>query len=63
MQFHPEVTPEIVAAWVSADGAMLRADGVDPDRLLAEARERAGENRARAWRLMDAFVDRVARLS
>ncbi len=63
VQFHPEVTPEIVRAWVSADGAMLRAEGVDPDRLLAEASERAGEYRAQAWRLMDAFVDRVARLS
>jgi GMP synthase-like glutamine amidotransferase len=63
VQFHPEVTPEIVQTWVSADGDKLRAAGVDPDRVLAEARERAGEYRMRAWRLMDAFMDQVARLS
>ena len=63
VQFHPEVTPEIVRRWVSLDGVKLRAAGVDPDRLLADAREGAGEYRARAWRLMNAFVEGVARLS
>ncbi len=63
VQFHPEVTPEIVQRWVRFDGSKLRHAGVDPDRLLADAREGAGEYRARAWRLMDAFVERVARLS
>jgi hypothetical protein len=28
--------------------------------VLAETRELAGENRVRAWQLLDAFMDRVA---
>jgi GMP synthase-like glutamine amidotransferase len=60
VQFHPEVTPEIVAWWVNAGRVQLARAGVDPDRVLAETRELAGENRVRAWQLLDAFMDRVA---
>ncbi len=60
VQFHPEVTAEIVANWVSQDGDALRQQGLDPAHVLAETRERDAENRARALRLMDAFVDQVA---
>jgi GMP synthase-like glutamine amidotransferase len=60
VQFHPEVTNEIVEEWVSLGRDRLTRDALDGERLLAETRERAAENRARAWRLMDAFVDRVA---
>jgi GMP synthase-like glutamine amidotransferase len=63
VQFHPEVTAEIVANWISQDGAALRRQGLDPARLLDETRERDAENRARAVRLMDVFVDQVAGLS
>lgn len=63
VQFHPEVTAEIVASWVSQDGDALRREGLDPARLLAETRERDAENRARALRLMDLFVDQVAGIS
>ncbi|HUA49635.1 MAG TPA: type 1 glutamine amidotransferase [Solirubrobacteraceae bacterium] len=63
VQFHPEVTPDIVGDWV--DGAEERLNGVDvdPGRLLAETRERDPENRVRAWRLLDAFWARVSGLS
>jgi GMP synthase-like glutamine amidotransferase len=60
VQFHPEVTNEIVEEWVSLGRDQLARDAVDGERLLVETRKRAAENRARAWRLMDAFVDRVA---
>jgi hypothetical protein len=30
---------------------------------MAETRTRADENRSRAWRLLDAFVDRVAAIA
>ena len=60
VQFHPEVTNDIVEEWVSLGGEKLARDGVDPDRLLAETRRRETENRERTRRLMDAFVDRVA---
>jgi GMP synthase-like glutamine amidotransferase len=62
VQFHPEVTNEIVEEWVSQGSDQLTRHGVDGVRLLAETRERVGENRARAWRLLDAFV-RWARIA
>jgi GMP synthase-like glutamine amidotransferase len=60
VQFHPEVTADIVGDWVDGAEDRLDAIDVDPDRLLAETRERDGENRVRAWRLFDAFWARVA---
>jgi GMP synthase-like glutamine amidotransferase len=59
VQFHPEVTIPIVAEWVALGGDDLARHGVDPDRLMAETRERVGENRTRAWGLLDAFLSRV----
>ena len=59
VQFHPEVTPQIVELWVAGAGDRLERDGVDPGRLLAETIERASENRERAWRLLDGFAERV----
>lgn len=53
VQFHPEVTGDIVAAWTVSSGHQLRRIGVDPDRLVAETRERAPEARERALRLFD----------
>jgi len=63
VQFHPEVTNGIVEEWVSLGAGKLAQDGIDADLLLAETRSRAEENRARTWRLMDAFVDRVAAIA
>jgi GMP synthase-like glutamine amidotransferase len=63
VQFHPEVTPEIVASWVDAGGDQLARAGLDPDRIMAETHELAGENRARALQLLDAFAARVAGVS
>ena len=62
VQFHPEVTPQIVGSWVAGAGDRLARDGVDGERVLTETLERDGENRERAWCLLDAFVERVARL-
>jgi GMP synthase-like glutamine amidotransferase len=61
LQFHPEVTPEIMDAWVAVYRHELDAEGVDPDRLLEETGERAERTRAAAWRLFDGFLARVAR--
>jgi GMP synthase-like glutamine amidotransferase len=60
VQFHPEVTPEIVAGWVEAGRDQLARAGLDPDLVLAETHELSGVNRMRAWQLFDAFIDRVA---
>jgi GMP synthase-like glutamine amidotransferase len=59
VQFHPEVTPEIVETWVRDDRLELDTAGVDPDLLLEETYERADRNRAAAWELFDAFLARA----
>lgn len=61
VQFHPEMTPPILAGWL-ATGGEEEADhfGLDGETLLAQTRERDEANRARAHRLVDAFLDRVA---
>ena len=61
LQFHPEVTPEIMDEWVRVYPHELRAEGVDPQGLLDETRRRAGEARQRTWRLLDRFRDEVAK--
>ena len=60
LQFHPEVTPEIMDEWVRAYPHELEAEGVDPQGLLAETRQRAGQAKQTTWRLLNAFRDRVA---
>lgn len=62
LQFHPEVTPELVEAWVAGSRDELEREGVDPERLLAESREHDAGNRARALALLDRFATRVARI-
>jgi GMP synthase-like glutamine amidotransferase len=61
LQFHPEVTVEIMDEWVRVYRHELDAEGVDPDGLLEETKRRAAASRANAWRLMDGFLDRIAR--
>ena len=46
--------------WVAAYRHELDQEGVDPDGLLEETVRRADQSRAAAWRLFDAFLDRVA---
>ena len=60
VQFHPEVTPEIMDAWVAAYRHELDQEGVDPDRLLSETYERANDTRAAAYQLFDGFLDRAS---
>lgn len=64
LQFHPEVTPEIVNGWVSGyrDAADGSADGVDLDELMEETDRRAPAARVATMKLFDRFLDRVARV-
>jgi GMP synthase-like glutamine amidotransferase len=62
LQFHPEVTTQIMDEWVRAYRHELDADGVDPDALLEETHRRARESRRMARQLLDRFVSDVARL-
>ena len=61
LQFHPEVTTEIMDAWVRAYPHELKAEGVDPDRLLEETKRRAEASRRNAERLFDRYLDAVVR--
>jgi len=60
LQFHPEVTTQIMDDWVRVYRHELDGDGVDPDALLAETRRIAGESRARAFQLFEHFLHEVA---
>jgi GMP synthase-like glutamine amidotransferase len=62
VQFHPEVTNEIMDAWVKAYPHELAEHGIDPQGLLDETRERVAQSRSTSVRLLDAFLERVARI-
>jgi GMP synthase-like glutamine amidotransferase len=62
VQFHPEVTPEIMDSWVAVYRHELDQEGVDPDRLLMETYDRADATRAAAWRLFDGFLARARQI-
>jgi GMP synthase-like glutamine amidotransferase len=62
LQFHPEVTTEIMDDWVRAYRHELDADGVDPDELLEETKRLAAESRRNAWQLLERFLRDVAEL-
>lgn len=62
VQFHPEMEPSILQVWFDHGGiADTERFGLDPGELAAETERREPDNRARAHRLVDAFLDRVAR--
>ena len=61
VQFHPEVTNEIMEDWVRVYRHELDAEGVDPDALLAETYARADSARETSRRMLDAFLERVAK--
>ena len=62
LQFHPEVTTQIMDDWVRAYRHELDADGVDPDALLEETKRLADESRARALQLFERYLHDVAQL-
>jgi GMP synthase-like glutamine amidotransferase len=57
VQFHPEVTPEIMDEWVRVYRHELDSEGVDPDALLLETRRLAENSRRVSRRLLDRFID------
>lgn len=63
LQFHPEVTAEIMDDWVREYRHELDADGVSPDELLEETKRRAPESRRMARQLLERYLSDVARLS
>ena len=63
VQFHPEVTPEIMEVWVATYRHELDDEGVDPDGLLEETERRAEASRAASMKLLRRYVGDIARLS
>ena len=57
LQYHPEATPEMVGEWIDSAKNELGERGIDAAALLAETERQAPEARARAHRLVDAFLD------
>jgi GMP synthase-like glutamine amidotransferase len=62
LQFHPEVTTDIMDEWVRVYRHELDGDGVDPDALLEETHRRAEDSRRMARQLLDRFLADVARI-
>ena len=63
LQFHPELTPTILQAWIdSGDRDYLLAHGVDPDELMVRTRTDVDQARERATKLVDRFLDQIATL-
>jgi GMP synthase (glutamine-hydrolysing) len=62
VQFHPEVTPEIMDGWVRTYRHELDDEGVDPEALLEETERRAEDSRRASWRLLRRYVESIARL-
>jgi GMP synthase-like glutamine amidotransferase len=62
LQFHPEVTQEIMDDWVRVYRHELDADGVDPDALLEETHRRIGDSNRNARQLLDRYLSDVARI-
>lgn len=62
LQFHPEVTPEIMDDWVREYRHELDDEGIDPDALLEETKRRAEESRRTSWQLLERYLETVARL-
>lgn len=61
VQFHPELTPQMIGAWLANGGAEeARRHGQVPEELLASVESTQGAARHRAAALVDAFLDRVA---
>jgi GMP synthase-like glutamine amidotransferase len=59
VQFHPEVTPDIVAGWAAQPFSLLAETGQTPEELVAASRVQADGAAERAARLFDGFAARA----
>lgn len=65
LQFHPELTAEMLQGWYDSPGdaaGLIRADGQDPDILMAFTHAEEPKARKRAHDLVDHFLIDVAGL-
>lgn len=63
VQFHPETTPESLQGWLLWGGdKLVRADGQDPDVMIAQTKAFEAGARLRTFELVDAFLEKLAKL-
>ena len=65
LQFHPELTADMLAGWCGSPGGgreLIIKDGQDPEVLLAFTRAEEAKSRSRAHALVDSFLRQVAGL-
>jgi GMP synthase-like glutamine amidotransferase len=62
LQFHPEVDPQVLEAWLSRQSGCVEitGEGVDLDQLRAQTKDQEAGSNARAAELIDTFLRRVA---
>jgi GMP synthase-like glutamine amidotransferase len=61
VQFHPEMTPDLLASWCDAGGdEELLLAGVDPAEEIERSRTLAVESQPALERMLDWFLDDVA---
>ena len=62
VQFHPEIDPEVLEAWLAMDGgcAEVEAEGIDVEQLREETKSIQPASDKRAFDLVDSYLRRVA---
>ena len=62
LQFHPEVDPQVLEAWLSRESGCVEitGEGVDLTQLRAQTLQQEAGSNLRAAELIDAFLRRVA---
>lgn len=60
VQFHPEVTLDVLRIWAEEGRVELEQYGIEPDTLLAESARLVPRQQEHAYRLFDHFLTRVA---
>ena len=63
LQFHPELTPQMLQGWYDSPGdagGLIAHDHQDPDIVMAQTRATEAAARERAATLVRAFVEKVA---
>jgi hypothetical protein len=59
LQFHPEVTAELIEQWLEVDRRKLALKDLDHEALLAESRQRDGQAGEAATVLFERYFDRL----
>lgn len=60
VQFHPEMTSEILTSWIATGGAAeVDQFGIELETLVRQTARSDASNRERAHRLVDQFLDRM----